>query len=157
MSRLERYGDRGRYFDPVTYPLAQIHSEINRAFERFFENPVWGQPMSMMPAINMKDEGNQYRIEAEMPGLEDKDVEIEVHGRQLTIKGERVQEEQKQGERMYISERRYGSFHRTITLPEDANLDHITADYKNGVLLITVPKDPGKEARKIKINRNKPS
>jgi HSP20 family protein len=157
VSRLERYEDRGRYYDPVTYPLAQIHSEINRAFERFFENPVWGQPMSMMPAINMKDEGNQYRIEAEMPGLEDKDVEIEVHGRQLTIKGERVQEEQKQGERMYISERRYGSFHRTITLPEDANLDHITADYKNGVLLITVPKDPGKEIRKIKINQNKPS
>jgi HSP20 family protein len=144
MSRLERY-------------LAQIHSAINRAFERFFENPIWERPMSMMPAINMKDDGNQYLIEAEMPGLEDEDVEIEVHGRQITIKGKREQKEQKQGEQMYISERRYDSFYRTITLPQDANLDHITADYENGLLFITVQKDPGKKPRKIKVNRNKPS
>ncbi|MBA4544013.1 MULTISPECIES: Hsp20/alpha crystallin family protein [Thermoactinomyces] len=157
MGKLERYGDRGGFPDPFAYPLAQIHSEINRAFERFFENPAWTHPMAMMPAINMKDDGNQYQIEAEMPGIEEKDVEIEVHGRQLTIKGERTQEERKQGERMYISERRYGSFHRTVTLPEDANLDHITADYENGVLLITVPKVPGKEPRKIRINRNRRS
>lgn len=113
--------------------------------------------MSMMPAINMKDDGNQYLIEAEMPGLEDEDVEIEVHGRQITIKGKREQKEQKQGEQMYISERRYDSFYRTITLPQDANLDHITADYENGLLFITVQKDPGKKPRKIKVNRNKPS
>ena len=67
MSRLELY-------------LAQIHSVINRASERFIENPIWERPMSMMPAINMKDDGNQYLIEAEMPGLEEEDVEIEVHG-----------------------------------------------------------------------------
>lgn len=91
-----------------------------------------------------------------MPGLRDEDVEIEVHGGQLTIKGERKQESKKEGEHMYIEERSYGSFYRTVTLPQDANLDHITADYENGLLIITIPKDPEKEPKRIKINR-KPS
>jgi HSP20 family protein len=145
MSRLERY-------------LAQIHSVINRAFERFFENPIWERPMSMMPAINMKDDGNQYLIEAEMPGLEDEDVEIEVHGRQITIKGKREQKEQKQGEQMYISERRYDSFYRTITLPQDANLDHITAYMKMVCCLSPFRKTREKSRGKSKsteINRHK--
>jgi HSP20 family protein len=156
VSNLERYNrSRRNLYNPV-HPLSQIHSEINRTFERFFENPIWNESMPKMPAINMKDEGNQYVIEAEMPGLRDEDVEIEVHGGQLTIKGEQKQESKKEGEHMYIEERSYGSFYRTVTLPQDANLDHITADYENGLLIITIPKDPEKEPKRIKINR-KPS
>lgn len=157
MSNLERYRNRKNLYKPVNDPLTQIHSEINRTFERFFENPIWNESMPKMPAINMKDEGNQYLIEAEMPGLKDEEVEIEVHGGQLTIKGERKQEEKKQGEQMYIEERSYGSFYRTVTLPQNANPDRITADYENGLLLITVPKDPEKEPKKIKINRKSSS
>ncbi|MBA4601104.1 Hsp20/alpha crystallin family protein [Thermoactinomyces mirandus] len=157
MSRIERYRDQGRSYHPLTYSLAQIHSEINRAFERFFDNPIWEKPMSIMPAINMKDDGNQYTIEADMPGLEDRNIEIEIHGNQLIIKGEHEQQEEKQGEKMYISERKYGSFHRSITIPEDANHDNIQASYENGVLVIAIPKDPGKKPRKITINRNRPA
>ena len=109
MSNLERFRSRRNLYNPV-HPLSQIHSEINRTFERFFENPIWNESMPKMPAINMKEEGNQYVIEAEMPGLRDEDVEIEVHGGQLTIKGERKQESKKEGEHMYIEERSYGSF-----------------------------------------------
>lgn len=94
MSNLERFRSRRNLHNPV-HPLSQIHSEINRTFERFFENPIWNESMPKMPAINMKEEGNQYVIEAEMPGLRDEDVEIEVHGGQLTIKGERKQESKK--------------------------------------------------------------
>ncbi|MGA8943584.1 MAG: Hsp20/alpha crystallin family protein [Thermoactinomyces sp.] len=156
MSRIERYRDRGRPYNPVAYSLAQIHSEINRAFERFFDNPVWEKPVPLMPAINMRDDGNQYTIEAEMPGLEDRNIDIEIHGNQLVIKGEHELQEEKRAEKMVISERKYGSFHRSITIPQDANLDKIEANYENGVLMIAVPKDPGKKPRKITINRNRP-
>jgi HSP20 family protein len=151
LPNLERYGKRD-YFP--SHPLSQIHREINRTFERFFEEPFFAHPMPMMPAINLREEEHQYVIEAEMPGLSEKDLDIEVHGNMLTIKGERKSEEQKQGERMHIVERKYGSFHRSITLPQNANMDHITAEYENGVLTITVPKDRSKEPRKISIKKN---
>ncbi len=153
MSNMERYRDSS--YNPVARSLAKIHSEINRAFERFFDNPILEKPMSMMPAINMKDDGNQYTIEAEMPGLEEQNIDIEIHGNQLVIKGSHMQQEEKQGEKMVISERKYGSFHRMVTIPEDAGLDNIQANYENGLLLITVPKDPGKKPRKITINKNR--
>jgi HSP20 family protein len=134
------------------HPIVRIHHEINRAFERFLGDPHF-RTMPMMPAINMKEEADRYVIEAELPGIEDKDIDIEIHGNTLTIKGERRMEERREGERMHIFEHRYGAFHRSVTLPDHALLDHIEAERENGILRIFVPKDQSKQPRKIPIRR----
>lgn len=133
------------------HPLAQIHHEINRAFQRVLGEPY--QPFTQMPILNLREEEKRYVIEAELPGMDPQEVDIEVHQNTLTIKGEHRQEKKREEQRMHIMERRYGSFHRTITLPENAQMDQITADYENGLLLISIPKDQNKPPRKIQINR----
>lgn len=147
MSFLQRY-DR---YDMLHHPISLLRNEINRTFQRFFDDPFFAQPATFMPTMNMKEEANRYVVEAELPGMEMKDVDIEVHGNLLTIRGERKVEERKQGERMHVMESRYGSFQRTIPLPENANADQITAEHKNGILKIYIPKDPDKKSRKIEI------
>ncbi len=147
MSFLERYDRHGL----MQHPFSLLRNEIDRTFQRFLDDPFFAQPATFMPAMNMKEEENRYVVEAELPGLEMKDVDIEVQGNLLTIKGERKIEERKQGERMHVMESRYGSFQRTIPIPENANADQITAEHKNGILKIYIPKDPGKKSRKIEI------
>ncbi|MFC7442371.1 Hsp20/alpha crystallin family protein [Laceyella putida] len=137
----------------VNHPLTRLHDEITRTFERFFENPLLTQPMPYMPAINMKEEAERFVIEAELPGIDPNMVEIEAHGQTLIIKGEHKRTEQKKEERMHRVERRYGSFHRSITLPEYANLDHVTAEYEHGLLTITVPKHTEPTPRRIEIKK----
>lgn len=138
-------------YDMLHHPISLLRNEINRTFQRFFDDPFLAQPATFMPTMNMKEEANRYVVEAELPGLEMKDVDIEVQGNLLTIRGERKVEERKQGERMHVMESRYGSFQRTIPLPENANADQITAEHKNGILKIYIPKDPDKKSRKIEI------
>lgn len=138
---------------PVHYPLSRLHDEITRTFEQLFENPLLTHPMPYMPAINMKEEENQFVIEAELPGIDPNVIEIEAHGQTLVIKGEQNETEQKQEENMQRLERRYGSFHRSITLPEYANLDHVNAEYEHGLLTITVPKHNDPPPRRIEIRR----
>jgi len=138
--------------NPNLHPIAQIHHEVNRAFERIL-GEQFHRPFFNMPAIDLREEENQFVIEAELPGIEPQNVDIEVQGNTLVIKGEHRQKEERQGKRMHIVERRHGSFHRSITLPDHAHMDHITADYHNGLLTISVPKDQNKGPRKIQIHR----
>ncbi|AUS09308.1 heat-shock protein [Laceyella sacchari] len=137
------------------HPITRLHQEINRTFERFFENPLLTHPMPYMPVIHFKEETDRFVIEAELPGIDPNVVEIEAHGRSLIIKGEHKQTRQTQGENMHQAERRYSSFHRSITLPETANLDQITAEYEHGLLTVTVPKHDAPSPRRIEIKQRK--
>lgn len=148
MRKPERYLGEQTEWSPW-YPLAQIHNEINQAFQRVMRET----PFFQIPALNLREESEQYVVEVELPGVDPDQVEIEVHHNTLTIKGEHRQEKKQEEQRMHIMERRYGSFHRTITLPENAKMDQISADYENGLLMIHIPKDKNKSPRKIQIHR----
>jgi len=139
-----------------------LHREIDKLFDDAFrhggrqsgQEPVEGV---MTPKIDISATDKEYLISAELPGIEEKDIELEVHGDTLSIKAHREHEkkdENKDEKRAYYRiERHYGMFQRVLHLPEDADADSVAANYKNGVLNISVSrKGPQKsEARKITI------
>ena len=112
----------------------------------------------MAPRIDISETEKEYLINAELPGIEEKDIELEVHGDVLSIKAQREHESRDENEdekRGYLkTERHYGMFQRTLQLPEDADAENVTASYKNGVLHVSVARKapPKNESRKIAIS-----
>ncbi len=133
------------------YPFNQLRNEVNSVFQRFFEDPFFKETRTMLPPINLREEANRFIVEAELPGLSAKDIQIDVNDRVLTIRGEKKSMEQKEEHRTHLVESRYGSFQRSITLPKNANLDQITAEHKRGILYIFIPKDQAAPPRQIDI------
>jgi HSP20 family protein len=96
---------------------------------------------------------SSYDITMELPGVSGDDINVSVHDGNLTIKGEKRFEREEKGRTYFFSEREYGAFERSFRLPADAQADHITADFKDGVLVVTVPKvgPPPDRSKRIKI------
>ena len=115
---------------------------------------VFGQPAerSFAPTFEVKETKDAYVFRADLPGVKDADLEISLTGNRLSISGRREQERHEQGDTFYASERAYGSFTRSFTLPEGIDGDNVTADLKNGVLTLSVPKKPEVQPRKVTIN-----
>jgi HSP20 family protein len=107
----------------------------------------------LSPASDAKADDNAYRISMELPGVEEKDIDVSVHEGVVTVKGEKSAEREEKGDTWFFSERQYGTFSRTFRLPGDADGEKIEAHLKDGVLNISVPKATAKspEARKIAI------
>jgi HSP20 family protein len=103
------------------------------------------------PVADVVEGERDYRVTAELPGLSEKDIEISLAGDTLTVKGEKKEEREEKAESRYVSERRFGSFQRSFQLPEDADPEKIEAGFKNGVLTITLPKRPGAQVKRRKI------
>jgi HSP20 family protein len=148
-------------FDPFDrQPINQFRKEISPTYQRFFGDPFhtdadfFGGRGIFMPAFNIEEHSDHYMIEAELPGLEPEDVEVEVQGDTLTIRGEkkRRSEQTKQGQ-VHVMESSYGMFHRSFVLPNNADPDHISADSHNGMLYIKIPKNQKQPGRKITIRR----
>lgn len=147
-----------------TNPLMQLHSEMDRLFDNAFRNfpnmmgKSWEWPdmstVMLAPSLDIKDNADNYTINVEIPGVDSKDVDIRVDGNTLTISGEKKQEEKDEKENYHCIERRYGSFERTLTLPQDANVDNIDAKFKDGVLTVSIQRkavSSPKESRKIEV------
>ena len=145
-------------------PIMSLRDEIDRLFDDF-GGGLWRRPWThrpaaqpwnamasrMSPKVEVVDCNGEYRIAAEVPGLSAEDVEVTLHDGMLTIRGEKT-EERREGKADYlVSERRYGSFHRTMPLPVGADGDKITANLANGVLTITVPRSEAAKATERKI------
>lgn len=109
----------------------------------------------LAPASDASSDENAYRITMELPGVEEKDIDITVNSGVVSVKGEKSSNKEEKGETWFFSERQYGSFSRSFRLPEDANGDKIEAHLKDGVLSISVPKKTPEEpeATKVKIKR----
>lgn len=99
-----------------------------------------GEQESWMPRIDIKQSGDDMQVRAELPGMKPEDVDIEFSDGVLTLRGERREEEEKEDEGWLVRESSYGSFERTIVLPETVEPGSISADFKDGVLEVTVPK-----------------
>ncbi|HVV17498.1 MAG TPA: HSP20 family small heat-shock protein [Polyangia bacterium] len=122
-------------------PYRELDSVFGQAAERSFA-----------PTFEVKETKDAYVFRADLPGVKDADLEISLTGNRLSISGRREQERHEQGDTFYASERSYGSFTRSFTLPEGIDGDNVTADLKNGVLTLSVPKKPEVQPRKVTIN-----
>jgi len=129
---------------------------------RMMRELMRGDPFSMLsslgpgeqlfaPDIEIKETKNAYVFKADLPGVKENDLEISVTGNRLTIGGKREEEKKEEGERYYSYERSFGSFSRSFTLPEGADLDNIKASLESGVLSLTVPKKEAVQAKRIQI------
>jgi len=97
-------------------------------------------PGMLKPAVDIQETDTQYRIAVEVPGVEEKDIQITLDNDVLVVRGEKRQEQEKKEGGFHRIERSYGSFQRALNLPGDANQDSIKANFKNGVLTITMDK-----------------
>ena len=129
-------------------PLSSLHREMNRMFEDFaqsFDLGPWSdwEAEGFHPRTDVSETDDEVLVTAEMPGLEKKDFELNLAGDLLTLKGEKRHErEEKEKGAVHRIERGYGSFQRTIQLPCEVMAEKANADYRNGVLTVTLPKAP---------------
>jgi HSP20 family protein len=143
---------RWQTFNPVWNQLQQLQTEMNQLFDR------WGTDGgrllglgSAYPAVNVWEDADAVHVEAELPGLDLKDLEIYVTGgTQLTVKGDRKRTVPEKGV-WHREERGFGNFTRTLTLPFQVNADKVEARFDNGVLLVTLPKHEAAKPRKIPV------
>jgi HSP20 family protein len=149
------------------YPISQLHREIDRLFDDAFRSfpGISGSrwelpdvtPIMLSPSLDIKETEEDYVVSVEVPGVDKDDIDIRVEDNILTIQGEKKQETRKDEENYHCVERRYGSFARTLSLPQDANAEDIQASFKDGVLSIRInrkAKTESEEAKKIEVQQS---
>jgi HSP20 family protein len=137
-------------------PFGSLRRDMERLFEDFSRDVGWGVPAAAggggtAPRIDVSETEGEIRIEAELPGVEEKDVEVVLSNGRLTIKGEKKQEKEEKKKDYHLVERSYGSFARSIGLPFEADPSQVKATFAKGVLNITVPKPAEVKAKEKKI------
>lgn len=125
-----------------------LQEEMNKLFDEFRHGfglqKFWMEPVADFNAkVDMKDDGQNIIVTAELPGVEIKDIEIAVNDSALSIKGDKRSEREEKKENYYRMERNYGSFYRLLPLPCAVEREKVDATYKNGILKVTLPKTEG--------------
>lgn len=151
------------------HPIVGLRQQMEDMFEHYFKQwpdllsrpglgwdfgqtigpKMFDRPLTM----DMSESDNGYEISAELPGLDEGDIDISVTGDLLTIKGEKQEEREEEKKEYHLKERRYGRFHRSLKLPQDVNASKIQASFNKGVLNLELPKlgSAKKKSRKIDI------
>ena len=133
--------------------LNTIQGEVNRLFNTFFDTPVTaGATRRWLPPMDLVEAEDHYVLRADLPGLGEDDVSIEVEGGVLTVSGERKAEHEEQKEGYHRVERAYGSFSRSLTLPDGVDAEAVEASFDRGVLEVRIPKPEQSKPRKISIS-----
>jgi HSP20 family protein len=143
-------------------PIDDLRREVDRLFENFgrgFWATPFGRPLFDVeptwpaalrwpgaPAVDIVERDDKYELTAELPGLDEKDIEVKVVEDGLTIKGEKQEEKEEKKKGYHLKERRFGAFERSFQLPKGVDADKIDARFEKGVLMVTLPKKP--EAKK---------
>lgn len=149
------------------HPMASLRREIDRLFEDFgfsdrlapfrrslFDiEPFVGRERLMVsaPAVDISETDNAYQITADLPGLDEKDIEVKLANGCLTIKGEKHEDKEEKNKDYYLHERSFGSFERLFRLPEGVDADKIEASFEKGVLAVSLPKTPDSRKSEKKI------
>lgn len=140
------------------HPFYSLQRQMNSLFDDFFRGfdiaPrgfAAGGLGVFSPSIDVKESDKDFTIRAELPGVEEKDIEVTVTENAVTIKGEKKEEKEDKGKNYYYMERSYGSFNRVIPLDTEAESDKAEASFKNGVLNITIPKSQTAKAKGTKV------
>jgi HSP20 family protein len=138
-------------------PLSDLSAEI----DRLFESPLAGLTRTSQllnrgwtPALDVHEDKDNYVVKAELPGMKKEDIEVSLNDGVLNLSGERKSETNNKDAEVYRSERFFGRFQRTVTLPTAVAADKIQAAYKDGVLTVTLPKAEEAKPRKIDVSFN---
>ena len=149
----------GRGLSPLGRdPFTSFRHEMDRLFDDFFAPAEQrsfggGNGVTLRPSVDVAETDQAYTVTAELPGLEQKDVELNLRDNALTLSGEKRQESREENGGRSYTERSFGRFERVIPLPEEVDADRVEANFKNGVLKVTLPKNPKAQdkARRIEI------
>lgn len=140
---------RERHFDP----WSSLQDEMRELFDRFSGDLTPIGETNFKPSINVQDKGKEYLVTAEIPGMSENDINITLEDDQLILQGEKRNEFKDEGKGFWKSEISYGSFYRAIPFSNDIDADKVSANYKDGVLKVTLAKKEGasSKAKKIQI------
>jgi HSP20 family protein len=146
-------------------PFESLRKEVDRLFDDIGED-FWRRPFRSLsnlernwtrhvtiPAVDVAENDRAYEITAELPGMDEKNVEVSITDGGITIKGEKKEQTEDKNSDYYVSERRYGAFERYFALPEGIDTGNVEATFKNGILKVVLPKtaEAQKTARKIEV------
>lgn len=135
--------------------ISSFQNEMNRMLERFFDSgglfDSRGEAGAWLPPIDLLETADKVVVKAEVPGVDPKEINISVQDNILTIKGEKKEEKEEKGKTFYRMERLHGSFSRSIDLPTSIDVNTIAAEYKNGVLEITMQKKEEVKPKQISV------
>lgn len=133
-----------------------LRSEMDRVFDDFFGlMPARREGSTTMwaPSVDISETADNFIVRAELPGMKKEDIELEVENNVLSIRGERRFEKTDEGENYHFMERSYGSFYRSFTLPKNVDSETIGAEYKDGMLVVTIPKKEEVKPKKVEITQ----
>jgi HSP20 family protein len=138
------------------FPLARFRDSIDRLFDDFMEFPALpaeadGNGKRFVPAVDVKETDDSVVVETELPGLELKDITVQVEGDLLFIRGERAQEKEEKIRTYYRQECSFGVFERQVRLPAEIDRDKTDASYVNGILKIRLPKKAGAREKTVTV------
>jgi HSP20 family protein len=134
--------------------LGSLQNEMNRLFDTVFDAPAPGNGGTLrrwMPPMDLVEAGDHFVLRADLPGMREEDVKIELEDGTLTVSGERKAEHESNEEGYYRVERAFGSFSRSLTLPKGVDADAVSASFDNGVLEGRIPKPEERKPRRIEI------
>lgn len=148
----------GKGVPQVWHPFETLRREVDRLFDDF-GTEFWRSPfrreldVGLAPAVDIVEKDNAYEVTADLPGFDEKNIEVKLQNDSLSIKGERKSEKEEKKKDYHLTEREFGSFERRFTLPAGVDADKIEASLKKGVLTVTLPKKPEaqKPAKKIEV------
>ncbi len=142
-------------FDPF-HDLMNLQDSLVRAFDTAYgrkgsTEKEHAPSAAFTPAVDVFEDKDGLQIYVELPGVEQKDIDVQVEGNTLTLRGERKLDRESERQGYRLVERSFGAFHRTFTLPETVDAEHVSAEAKDGVLKIRLPKKAESKPRQIKV------
>ena len=140
-------------YDPIR-EIDSLQGEMNRLFDGFFGTRTGGNGGSLrrwIPSMDLIEAGDELVLRADLPGVAEDDVSIEIKDNVLTVAGERKSEHEEKGESFYRAERAFGSFSRSLTLPDGIDPDAVKAKFRDGVLEVRIPKPAERKPHRVAI------
>jgi len=140
-------------------PYRDFQRQMNRLFDDFFgdflpaerpDGPGWA-PGAFVPRVDVAETDTEVKVTAELPGMDENDITVELQDGVLTLRGEKKSEQEEKGKNWFRREQSWGAFHRAIELPAGVEDDQAKAQFKKGVLTFTAPKRPEEQARRQRV------
>jgi HSP20 family protein len=140
-------------WDPIR-ELDSLQGDMNRLFDRFFESRAAnGTARRWIPAMDLVETDDHLVLRGDLPGMSEDDIEIEIKDNVLTVSGERKAESEEKGEGYHRVERAFGSFSRSLTLPQGVDVDQVDAEFDKGVLEVKIPKPAEAKPTRVQIGK----
>ena len=137
-----------------TWPTLNRLTDLRDEIDRFFESPLsrTSEILGWTPAFDVYEDKDNFVVKAELPGMKKEDISVSLQDGNLIISGERKSETKKEGTEIYRAERFFGKFQRSVSLPAAVAPGKVTAEYKEGVLSVTLPKAEEAKPKQIEVN-----